>query len=223
MAEDLVPSDYPALVAELKERIHGARMRATLAVNQELVLLYWDIGQAISARQAQEGWGSKVVDKLSADLRVAFPDMKGLSPRNLKYMRRFGEAWPDRAIVQGVLAQIPWWSNIALLEKLEDPEDRLWYAQKTRLHGWSRNVLVMQIESRLHERQAKAVTNFDRTLPAPQSDLANQLLKDPYIFGFLGLEDEAREREIEKALVRHIRDFLLELGVASTCARWTSR
>jgi predicted nuclease of restriction endonuclease-like (RecB) superfamily len=129
-ARTVVPFDYPALVAELKERIHGARLRATLAANQELVLLYWDIGQVILARQAGEGWGAKVIDRLAADLRVAFPDMKGLSPRNLKYMRLFAEAWRDREIVQGVLAQIPWWSNLALLEKLDDGDRRLWYAKK---------------------------------------------------------------------------------------------
>lgn len=213
MSSDLVPTDYPALIAELKERIHGARMRATLAVNAELTLLYWDIGRSILERQEREGWGAKVIDRLSVDLRLAFPDMKGLSPRNLKYMRRFAEAWPDRAIVQQVVAQIPWGHNVRLLDKLDDPRERRWYAEKARLHGWSRSILEMQIETRLHTRSGKAITNFDRTLPAPQSDLANQLLKDPYIFGFLGLEDDAQEREIEKALVRHIRDFLLELGV----------
>ncbi|MCB9726843.1 MAG: DUF1016 domain-containing protein [Deltaproteobacteria bacterium] len=208
-----MPSDYPALLSDLKERIHSARMRATLAVNAELTLLYWDIGRSILHRQEHQGWGAKVVERLSVDLRRAFPDMKGLSPRNLKYMRTFASAWPDRPIVQEVLAQIPWYSNLALLEKLNDAQDRLWYARKTRLHGWSRNVLVMQIETGLHRRQGKAITNFEDVLPAPQSDLANNLLKDPYLFGFLGLEEDAQEREIEKALMRHLRDFLLELGV----------
>ena len=209
----LIPIDYRTLLSDLKERIHAARMRATLAANAELTLLYWDIGRCILDRQEQQGWGAKVVQRLSVDLRLAFPDMKGLSPRNLKYMRTFAGAWPDRPVVQEVLAQIPWYSNLALLEKLADPEDRLWYARKTRLNGWSRNVLAMQIETGLHQRQGKAITNFDSALPALQSDLANNLLKDPYLFGFLGLQDEAQEREIEKALVRHLRDFLLELGV----------
>lgn len=188
-------------------------MRTVLAANQELTLLYWSIGQSISDRERADGWGAKVIKRLSADLRRAFPDMKGLSPRNLLYMRQFAEAWPDRSIAQEVLAQIPWYSNLALLEKLSEPELRLWYARKTRQHGWSRNVLVMQVESGLHLRQGKALSNFDANLPAPQSDLANNLLKDPYIFGFLGLEEEAQEREIEKALIQHMRDFLLELGV----------
>jgi predicted nuclease of restriction endonuclease-like (RecB) superfamily len=215
LADDdkLIPSDYPALLADLKERIHAARMRATLAVNAELVLLYWDIGRAILDRQEQQGWGAKVVDRLSVDLRLTFPDMRGLSPRNLKYMRAFATAWPGHEIVQQVAAQIPWFHNCVLLDKVKEADLRLWYAQKARLHGWSRNVLVMQIETGLHRRQGKAITNFDATLPAPQSDLANNLLKDPYLFGFLGLEDEAQEREIEKALMRHLRDFLLELGV----------
>ena len=209
----MIPSGYGDLLTELKGQIHAARMRTVLAANQELVLLYWEIGQAILERQDQEGWGAKVVDRLSRDLRRAFPDMKGLSPRNLKYMRRFCEAWPEREVVQGVLARIPWWSDIALLEKLTTPDERLWYAHKTVEHGWSRNVLVMQVESGLHLRQGKAVTNFEASLPAPQSDLANNLLKDPYLFGFLGLEDDAQEREVEKALMQHMRDFLLELGV----------
>ena len=139
----IIPSGYGDLLTELKGQIHAARMRTVLAANQELVLLYWEIGQAILERQDQEGWGAKVVDRLSRDLRRAFPDMKGLSPRNLKYMRRFCEAWPEREVVQGVLARIPWWSNIALLEKLTSPDERLWYAHKTVEHGWSRNVLVM--------------------------------------------------------------------------------
>ena len=204
---------YPALVADLKERIHAARMRATLAVNQELVLLYWDIGRSILDRQEREGWGTKVIERLSVDLRVAFPDMKGLSPRNLQYMKAFAEAWDDRAIVQQAAALLPWFHNCVLLEKVKDRDTRLFYIQKSRQHGWSRTVLELQIESGLHRRQGQAVTNFAATLPAPQSDLANQLLKDPYMFGFLGLEAEAQERDIEQALVRHLRDFLLELGV----------
>ncbi len=209
----IVPPDYPVLLTDLRERIHAARMRATLAVNAELVLLYWDIGRTILHRQKEAGWGAKVVDRLSVDLRLAFPDMKGLSPRNLLYMRQFAEAWPDREIAQQVVAQIPWGHNVRLLDKLSDPDLRLWYAQKARLHGWSRNVLVMQIETGLHRRQGRAITNFDATMPSPQSDLANNLLRDPYLFGFLGLEEAAQEREIEKALMRHLRNFLLELGV----------
>jgi len=188
-------------------------VRAALSVNRELVLLYWQLGQDILTRQRQQGWGAKVIDRLARDLQKEFPDMKGFSPRNLKYMRAFAEAYPNEPIVQEVLAQITWYHNIALIEKLKSPEERLWYAQKTVENGWSRNVLVHQIETGLHRRLGAALTNFDRTLPKPQSDLAQQLLKDPYNFEFLSLGEEVQERDLERALVNHIRDFLLELGV----------
>ncbi len=167
----------------------------------------------ILERQQEFGWGAKVIEQLSQDLRREFPEIKGFSSRNLKYMRAFAEAYPDSAIVQEVLAQITWYHNLALLEKLKVPDERLWYAQQTINNGWSRNILVIQIETRLHERQGKAITNFEQTLPKPQSDLANSLLKSSYSFDFLSLGREAQERDLENALVTHIRDFLLELGV----------
>lgn len=206
------PEGYADWLADLKSRIHSAQQRATLAVNRELVLLYWQIGRDILARQAAQGWGAKVIDRLAHDLRTAFPDMKGFSPRNLKYMRAFAEAWPDEAMVQAVLAQLPWYHHLALLDKLPGPETRRWYAARAIEHNWSRNVLVMQIETRLLERSGQAVTNFPTTLPRPQSDLARESLKDPYRFDFLGLSDEAQERDVENALVKHVTEFLLELG-----------
>ena len=206
------PAGYADWLADLKHRIHTAQQRATLAVNRELVLLYWQIGRDILARQAEQGWGAKVIERLAHDLRTAFPDMKGFSPRNLKYMRAFAEAWPNEAMVQEVLAQLPWYHQLALLDKLPGPQTRRWYAAKAIEHNWSRNVLVMQIEARLLERSGQAATNFPATLPAPQSDLARESLKDPYRFDFLGLTDEAQEREVEHALVRHVTEFLLELG-----------
>jgi predicted nuclease of restriction endonuclease-like (RecB) superfamily len=206
------PAGYADWLADLKTRIHTAQQRATLAVNRELVLLYWQIGRDILARQAEQGWGAKVIERLAEDLRAAFPDMKGFSPRNLKYMRAFAEAWPDTEFVQEVLAQLPWYHQLALLDKLPGPETRRWYAAKAIEHNWSRNVLVMQIETRLLERSGKTVTNFEMTLPNPQSDLARESLKDPYRFDFLGLTNEAQEREIENALVKHVTEFLLELG-----------
>jgi len=206
------PEGYADWLADLKARIHAARQRASLAVNRELVLLYWQIGRDILARQAEQGWGAKVVDRLAHDLRAAFPEMKGFSPRNLKYMRAFAEAWPDAEFVQEVLARLPWYHQLALLDKLNDAETRRWYAAKAIENNWSRNVLVMRIETRLHERSGQAVTNFAATLPAPQSDLARESLKDPYRFDFLGLGEEAQERAIETALVRHVTEFLLELG-----------
>ena len=253
------PAGYADWLAELKHRIHNAQQRATLAVNQELIVLYWQIGRDILARQAEQGWGAKVITRLSDDLRAAFPEIKGFSRTNLKYMRVFAEVWPEfgncapaaaqlesGAIGQAVLGQLesgaivqqpdaqigternspatvgrfvqaalyklPWYHHIALLEKLQNREDRLWYAQKAIEHNWSRNILVMQIETRLMERSGTAVTNFEFTLPKPESDLARESLKDPYRFDFLGLGEEAQEREIEKALVKHVTDFLLELG-----------
>ncbi len=208
-----IPENYDDFLRDLKERIRSAQVRAALSVNRELVLLYWQLGRDILTRQRQQGWGAKVITKLSKDLRQAFPEMKGFSRTNLLYMRAFAEAYPDEQIVQAVLGQITWYHNIALLDKLKSLDERLWYAQKTVEHGWSRNVLVHQIETGLHRRLGAALTNFDRTLPKPQSDLAQQLLKDPYNFDFLSLGEEAQERDLERALVNHIRDFLLELGV----------
>lgn len=153
-----------------------------------------------------------MIDRLAHDLRTAFPEMKGFSPRNLKDMRAFAEAWPDAEIVQQVAAQLPWGHNLVLLDRLKAPTERLAYARAAIEYGWSRNVLNIHIETRLLERTGKAVTNFDQRLPAPQSDLAIESLKDPFRFDFLGLGEKAREREIEKALVQHVTDFLLELG-----------
>jgi len=166
MTEALIPDSYGEFLNDLKGRIRASQLRASMAVNWELVLLYWRIGRDILDRQERQNWGAKVIDRLATDLKRAFPDMKGFSPRNLKYMRAFAEAWPDEAIVQAVLAQFTWYHNLAILEKLSGPEDRIWYAKATIQHGWSRNVLVHQIESgRLH-RQGKAAANFDRTLRA---------------------------------------------------------
>jgi predicted nuclease of restriction endonuclease-like (RecB) superfamily len=187
--------------------------RAALSVNRELVLLYWQTGCEILIQQDAQGWGARVIDRLSQDLRQAFPGMKGFSARNLKYMRAFADAWPDEQFVQEVLAQITWYHNIALLEKLDLSTDRKWYARKAIENGWSRNILVHHIDTRLHERLGSAQSNFERTLLAPQSELAQQLLKDPYTFDFLSLGEEAHERDLERALLEHLRAFLLELGL----------
>jgi len=203
---------YADFLRDIKTRIQTARLKAALAVNCELILLYWGIGRDILKRQQGQGWGAKVIEQLAADLRREFPDMTGLSPRNLKYMRAFADAWPDEPIVQQLVAQIPWGHNVRLLDHLKTREEREWYARATIENGWSRNVLVIHIESKLIERQGKATSNFERSLPAPQSDLAQQLLKDPYNFEFLTVQQDAEEREIEKGLVDHIQRFLLELG-----------
>lgn len=211
----LLPDEdnYFALLNGLKNQIRSAQIKAALAVNRELVLLYWHIGREILQRQQEQGWGSKVIPRLAKDLKREFPDMKGFSRTNLLYMRAFAEARPNEKFVQELLGQITWYHNLGLLDKLKEREERLWYACETIANGWSRNVLVMQIESGLYRRQGGAITNFDRTLPPPQSDLAHQLVKDPYNFDFLTLGKDVQERELERGLVDRIRDFLLELGV----------
>jgi predicted nuclease of restriction endonuclease-like (RecB) superfamily len=214
MANKLSPMDgYDDFLRELKERIRSAQIKAALSVNRELVLLYWQIGREIITRQQQQGWGAKVIERLARDLKAAFPEMKGFSTRTLKYMRAFAEAYPDEQIVQQAAALIPWFHNCVILDKVKNNFEREWYVQKTIENGWSRNILVHQIESELYHRQGKATTNFENTLPKPQSELAQELLKDPYNFDFLSLGKEAQERDLEKALIEHIRDFLLELGV----------
>ena len=206
------PGDYAEWLAELKGRIHSAQQRAALAVNRELVLLYWQIGQDILQRQEREGWGAKVIERLAHDLRAAFPRMKGFSRANLMYMRAFAQAWPQEAIVHQAVGQLPWGHNLVLLAKAKDARLRLAYAERAVTHGWSRTVLEMHIEARLLEREGKALTNFQQRLPGPGTDLARLSLKDPYLFDFLGMGQEAGERAIETALVQHITQFLLELG-----------
>jgi predicted nuclease of restriction endonuclease-like (RecB) superfamily len=215
MTENLTETikGYSEFLTELKDRIRQAQIRAALSVNKELIVLYWQIGRDILEQQGSLGWGAKVIDKLAIDLKSSFPEMKGFSPRNLKYMRAFAEAYPDFQFVQQAAAQIPWFHNCILLDKVKSQEERIWYAQHTIQNGWSRTILELQIESRLYQRQGKAVTNFEHTLTKLQSDLAQQVLKDPYSFDFLSLDTEAHERDIERSLVDHIQRFLLELGV----------
>jgi predicted nuclease of restriction endonuclease-like (RecB) superfamily len=215
MNDMILPSDYRDWVKTLKNRIQAAQQRAVLAVNQELLQLYWQIGSDILLRQQEQGWGSKVIERLAQDLRSAFPDLKGFSRANLLYMRSFAENWPDfhsDPIVQQAVGQIPWGHNLVLIGKLKKREARLAYAELCKQNGWSRNVLVHQIETRLIERQGEATSNFSVTLPEPQSELAQQTFKDPYVFDFLNLGTEAKERDIETALTRHVTSFLLELG-----------
>jgi predicted nuclease of restriction endonuclease-like (RecB) superfamily len=206
-----VPTGYPAWLADLKTQIREARLRATLAVNSELIGLYWRIGREILERQAEQGWGSKIVGRLAVDLRVAFPDTRGFSSANLRYMRAFAEAWPDPAMLQRVVGKLPWGQNIELLA-VKDSAARLWYAEATLEHGWSRPVLGAQIDTQAHARHGKALTNFARTLPPETSDLAQQALKDPYQFDFLTLRQAARERDVERGLIARVKDLLLELG-----------
>jgi predicted nuclease of restriction endonuclease-like (RecB) superfamily len=244
-ASAALPADYGPLLADIKARVQSARIRAGLAANRELLALYWDIGRLILNRQRKEGWGAKVIDRLSVDLQNEFPGQQGFSPRNLKFMRAFAAAWPETAIVrqpvaqlaegqkskpailqaalapagqpaalivQRPVAQLPWRHHTILLDRLSDPKVGLWYATKAVEHGWSGDVLALQIEAGLHDRQGKAVTNFKTTLPPAQSDLAQGLTKDPYLFDFLALREDANERAVEEGLVVHVEKFLLELG-----------
>ncbi|QEQ97547.1 PDDEXK nuclease domain-containing protein [Neptunomonas concharum] len=210
-----MPNGYAPWLADLKTRIQGAQSGAALAVNRELVQLYWHIGHEILTQQQAQGWGAKVVKQLAQDLKRAFPELKGFSRANLMHMRAFADAWPDLnqdAIVQQAVGQLPWGHNLALLSKIKDTEQRLAYATQAIEHGWSRNVLVHHIESNLLTRQGAATTNFKVSLPEATSELAQQTLKDPYIFDFLSLGAESKERDIERALTQHISQFLLELG-----------
>jgi predicted nuclease of restriction endonuclease-like (RecB) superfamily len=224
-----MPDDYLAVLGDLKRRIAAAQTRAALAVSRELMALYWHVGRTIVQRQAQAGWGEAVVERLAHDLRRAFPDLEGFSPRNIWRMRAFFLAWSEapKKLPQAVaeigaratakklpqaVAEIPWGHNVVLLEQVATADGRLWYAEQARLHGWSRQALQAQIAKKVHARQGKATTNFARALPPPQSQLAQQALKDPYTFDFLTVGTEARERVTERDLLAHVREFLLELG-----------
>ena len=210
-ATDL-PEWYPLLLDSISNRVSQGQQRARLAANQELVVTYWHIGRDILDRQSEQGWGTKVIDRLSADLRERYPDSKGFSPRNLKYMRSFAEVWQSTAIVQAPLAQLPWYHHIALLEKLDEESTRMWYARMAHSEGWSRNHLVRQIETHLHERSGQAISNFDTVLSSPASLIVQNATKDPYVFDFLELTEAHSERELEGQLLQHVERFLLELG-----------
>ena len=245
-ASNIISRDYAEILERMKADVSASRSRAALAVNRELISLYWRLGKVIVEQQKKASWGRSVVERLAADLKDAFPDMKGFSPLNLWRMRAFYLTWTDiqpiltqvvqelatlpplpalpahiadleaitadPAILSQLVTELPWGHNILLFQKIKDPALRIWYLRKALAHGWSRNILAMQIESALHQRQGKAITNFPATLSTPDSELAIQTLKDPYNFDFLGLGDEARERETENALMNHLKRFLLEMG-----------
>ena len=203
---------YAGLLQSLKTQITQARIRAHLSVNKEMISLYWNIGNQILERQKAEGWGSKVIENISKDLRKEFPEMKGLSARNLVYMQTFAKNYPNFEITQQAVAQIPWGHICVIMDKVSDSDQRFWYAQKTIENGWSRNVLNMQIKTNLYARDGKSANNFQSTLPSPQSDLATSIIKDPYNLEFLDIQGKFHERELEEKLIDHIRKFLLELG-----------
>ena len=224
-----LPIHYSGLLAEVRQRIQSAQTRAMLGVNAELIRLYWEIGQMLDARQKSEGWGAAVIPRLARDIRNDLPEVKGFSERNIKRMLAFFREYRDLvpqpvapgagkvpqavALFSGdVLLALPWGHHLLLMEKIKDAEARCWYMQATLSNGWSRNVLQMQIDTVAHARQGKATSNFALRLPLPQSDLAQQALKDPYLFDFLTLAEPFRERELETGLVSHLEKFLLELG-----------
>lgn len=207
-----LPGWYPDLLASVAGHVTTGHRRAVAAANAELLAAYWAIGRAILDRQHEKGWGAKIVDRLSADLRERFPDARGYSPRNLRYMRTFAAAWPDPAILQRAVARLPWGHQVVLLDKLDTPEQRLWYAEAALDQGWSRDILGIQIEGRFRERAGRAVTNFAHTLPENDSDLAQQATRDPYLFDFLSTTQARYERDMEQGLVDHVAQFLVELG-----------
>jgi predicted nuclease of restriction endonuclease-like (RecB) superfamily len=196
---------YDGFVEAIKKRIRTAQIKAALAANAQLVLYYWEIGRDILASQKREGWGAKVIDRLANDLQREFPKLSGYSARNLKYMRAFAEAWPDRAIVQQLAAQIPWGQNCVLLDRLKDATTRAFYIRKTVEHGWSRSVLIHQLDTNLHKRLGKAPSNFALTMPSPQSDLTREILKDPYIFKPAPLDESWADRLLEIRILVRIR------------------
>ena len=204
-------NQYLSVIESIKTEISKAQYNAALQVNRELTLLYYHIGRIINGHKS---WGNKFIDNLAKDIKIAYPNSTGYSVRNLKYMAKFAAEYPDEQIVQEVLAQITWYHNIALMDKVKGQEASLWYAKETAKNGWSRNVLVHQIESGLYERQAIAqkISNFESLLPAPQSELAVQTMKDPYVFDFIPFKEDMVERDIENALVKDVTALLLELG-----------
>lgn len=213
MSSIIPNADYANWLTSIKEQIRTSRVKASLAVNSELVLLYWRIGSEILEQRATQSWGSKILEQLARDLKYEFPDMRGLSIRNMQYMRAFAEAWPDEAIVHQLGAQLPWKHNCVIIDQVKDRQTREWYIKKTVENGWSRSVLEMQIESSAHLRLGASQNNFAAVLPSPQSDLARDILKDPYTFDFLSLTEPTNERAIENGLIAHLRDFLVELGI----------
>lgn len=205
-------TEYSSFIEDIKNEITNTRIKTVLSANANMICMYWSIGKAVLEKQEKAGWGAKVIDRMSKDLKEAFPDMTGFSPRNIKYMRKFADCWRDYEVVQRVVAQIPWRTNISLLDKLSNEESRLWYAYQTIENGWSKSVLDFQIETKLKDRTGKAINNFSVTLPPTNSDMVTQSFKDPYLFDFLGTDMPRRELDIEKKLIEHIQKFLLELG-----------
>lgn len=212
MIKKIISSEYQLFLNNLKKRVIAARNKAVLTINKELILLYHHIGKQILGSQHNQGWGAKIINQLSKDLRSEFPEIKGFSPQNLKYMRKFAEEYTEDEIGQQLVDRLPWGHIVTLIYDVTDRKVRQFYINQTIENGWSRNILSMQIETNLYKRQGKAITNFPTKLADPQSKLAQTALKNPYLFDFLSLGKDAHEREVEKGLIVHIEKFLLELG-----------
>ena len=204
-------NEYLEIVESIRDEIKVAQYKAAVSVNRELIMLYYNIGRVINEHKS---WGNKFIDNLAADIKLSFPSATGYSVRNLKYMAKFAAIYPDFEFVQQVVAQIPWGHNVVLMDKISDDTVRKWYIEQSIEHGWSRNVIVHQIESGLYERQviADKISNFENRLASPQSELAVQTMKDPYVFDFIPFKEDMVERDIEQALVQDITKLLLELG-----------
>ena len=213
-----LPSDYGRWIQSIKDRVRNAQFRAMVAVNVELMLLYWDIGRAILDRQAAEGWGTKVVQRIATDLAAEFPGAKGFSLRNLKYMRAFAEAWPNREFVQQVVAQISWGNNVVLLDRVKDIEQRKAYARLAAENGWSRSTLVREIANNAASNFGRSTNNFALTMPIADSEAAIRAIRDSYDFTFLGLEKKTRENKVRQTLVEKVARFMLDLGAGFTYA-----
>lgn len=207
-----LPTGYEGTLQDIKGHLRNARVRAVLAANSIVIEAYWHTGKIILQRQSEAAWGAKVIDRLAADLREEFPGMGGLSARNLLAMKIFAREFPDGPIAQQPVAQLPWGHVLQIMQRLKDPAARDFYIRKALAHGWSRSILEIQIQGQLHLRTGKALNNFALTMPPPESDMAAQLFKDPYLFDFIGTADPRREAEVEQALMDHVQRFLLELG-----------
>lgn len=208
-----ISPSYKDWLSEIKSKVRSSQIKAALAVNAALIDFYWELGKMIVDKLAQEKWGNKVIEQLAKDLKSEFPHMKGFSRTNLYYIKQFYEVYKQEAsIVQQLVGQLPWGHNIVIISQIETSTARLFYLNQIIENNWSRDILALQIKTKLHERQGKAISNFKATLPEPISDLAQQTLKDPYIFDFLSLSNTAKERDIEEQLISHVSKFLLELG-----------
>ena len=213
MLEDNKPNlEYKIWINELKNQVRSVQIKAAITVNSALIEFYWELGKMIYEKQEFYNWGDKLIDKISLDLKEEFPEIKGFSTRNLKYIRNFHSFYNNSIIRQQLVAQIPWGHNILIFSKSKDIKEAHFYIQQTIENNWSRDILALQIKTNLFERKGKAITNFKNTLPEPFSDLAEQTLKDPYIFDFLTIATRAKEKDIENQLIQHLKKFLLELG-----------